>query len=363
VLALRSTTLSKVGGGTGDDQEHGDPFEDLVLDEGFVRGAHVVEPPARRRQPRQPRHWGHRFRNWWRGWGVLVIIVAAIAGAFAYSRWWRSSHRTSLTPAPTLPTTVPGPGSTTSTTIALVGRSYSPGDCVTWDQNNPGLWSTETRVVPCSSTHLVEIVGRAALTDMSSYPSEQQWAQIREERCAPEVAPYLGHGLDPFGKFGVGFLYPLPNAWAAGSREIWCGIAARPAAGTDLSLRQFQTFAGAVKGQDQTYLYGTGACLPMTPGPSVPCTGPHGVEVSGTADLHGQVQRPRTSSEWAAAVGPACDTAGRSYVGGTYPVGVRWGWLNIEESSWSAGRRIVECTVGVYDANNNLVVSPGPIRH
>jgi hypothetical protein len=42
---------------------------------------------------------------------------------------------------------------------------------------------------------------------------------------------------------------------------------------------------------------------------------------------------------------------------------VRAGWIPIADSSWSAGRRIVERTVGAYDANNNLVVSPGPLRH
>jgi hypothetical protein len=264
--------------------------------------------------------------------------------------------------ASTVPSTVPGPGSTTSTTISLVGRSYSPGDCVIWDQNNPGLWSAETRVVPCTSSHLVEMVGRAVLPDMT-YPSDQQWIQIIDDRCGPMATSYLGHGLDRFGRFSVDALQPRPEDWKLGDRDLWCGIGQHPPAGVFLPPQHFQPFTGAVKGQDQTYLLGTGACLALQPGEPVPCTGPHAFEVSGTVDLHGQVQRPKTPAEWQAAVGQACDTVGRSYFGGSLPAGVRSGEQEIAESSWGLGRRVVECTVGAYDANNNPVVSPGPLRH
>jgi hypothetical protein len=124
----------------------------------------------------------------------------------------------------------------------------------------------------------------------------------------------------------------------------------------------FQPFNGPAKGVDQTYLYGTGVCMSSGGAGSVPCSLTHAYEITGTVDLHGLVQLPATDAAWDAATGPGCTDVSRTYVGGTFPPGVRAGSLKIDPSSWASGRRIVECTVEAFDASGNSIPTTGTLH-
>ncbi len=313
-----------------------------------------------------------------RRWAPRVVVFGltfAVAGWSAVSGPLRTLMRPPAAAAPVPPpgTTVPpttaaSTGPTTSSTIAIASRSYHVGDCVRWDQGASPALERQTSVVPCSDTHLIEIIGGARIPagDLAPFPDEAQWDAYRQQLCAPMAQPYLGYPLDPAGRYGIASLQPLERAWRSGERQLWCGLGARWPDGRPASSTQvFYAFTGSVKGADQTYLFGTGTCLALTAdgrfGDSVPCTQPHGSEITGTTAVTAATF-PATDQAWAAAVGAACQQVTSRYVGGTLPAGVTASWLTVEESSWAAGRRVVECTAVRFGSSGHLEAASGSVR-
>jgi hypothetical protein len=295
-----------------------------------------------------------------------VAIVVALLGLAALG-WQQLPGSTGQLPAPSSPSTLPagtqaaaatpttvatpagqGAAATTSTTISLSLDVYRAGDCVTWDQS-AGLspYARPVSIVTCTSPHLVEIVGLQQITGFGSdYPGDTQLGAYTQSHCVPAAAQYLGYSLDPYGRFAANAIRPTPTGWLQGDRSMWCDLEMHGTASGPLP-----SFTGPVKGADQTWLFPVGTCLPPQGqgwvSESVPCTTAHVVEVTGNVDLTGKVsQLPTSETQWEATVGSACGRLAISYLGGSYPKGVESGWWDIEQSSWAAGRRVVQCVAG-----------------
>lgn len=392
---------TEAGAGGSTAPEPTDPFENLVLDEDFVRRAERSEPAARHRAPtRSPaagaelpsrrdrrraarsRANGGRFgsvRSWPKrhpgtSVGALIVILLVVSGIaghgpFAPGSGVLQAIGLASRPAHGVPArAVPGGGAltggdaSTSTTIGIAKRNFRPGDCVTWDQNaGPSVVST---VVPCTAPHLVEITHEEELTSYAPgapFPDELQWTRIFASACGPVATSYLGYALDPTGRFAPGGISPSDGSWAQGDRTLWCGIQVSVQQSPDQNPNDLNPFTGVVRGQDQGVVHAIGSCFgPGSPGlrgAMVPCTSPHVDEVTGSVSIAGQVgQLPPTAGAWSSLVGADCQKLAVGYHGGDLPPGVSAGWVPLTRSDWDAGVRTVECSIGWFDAGGNPVV-------
>ena len=278
------------------------------------------------------------------GWKALSAASLVALGFIAYN---------DMRPQVTHPAaSVRSPGSsavtvapTTSTTLSLASRSYRPGDCVTWDQT-PGVtgpWGRPTQVVPCSGPHLVEIASPAEQLDgfSAAWPGEAAIEAYAIAHCDAPVQAFLGYPLDPAGRFALGDIHPLDQAWADGDRTYYCVIQ-MPG-----PFDYLPSFSGEAKGADQEWLVAVGSCMATASRDPVPCSGPHQWEVTGDVTVPADVTAlPATDQAWQAAIGAQCSRVGLAYAGGAYPVGYETGWLGLTASNWAAGERTVQCTVG-----------------
>jgi hypothetical protein len=368
-------------GGGHIDSPSDDPFDSLVLDEEFVNQAARSEPPARHRAPvRAPisleaqRRKRRRVRvRRWLPWtwfsnhplalGVTIIVGLLVVGGLAGSGPLHSLHRvlqsssTSSQPSG-LPSTTTEPG--------IQPQALRSGDCLTWQQG--ATEGAPSALVPCSSPHLMEMTRKATLTQFSAsapFPDSATWIATADSVCGPIATAYLGYPLDPNGRFHTDWLTPGTGSWARGDRGLWCGI------GSYAPLDQgttgvFDAFTGVVRGQDQEWIYPTGTCFGLGTagqrGPVVLCGGAHAFEVTGLTTLPSSSTFPTSDSQWDSAVGSQCEQLATAYKGGSLPAGIQSGWLPLEQSSWNAGERKVQCTIGWYDGAGNLVTGTGTLK-
>lgn len=327
----------------------------------------VAEMIRRSRIERRRAHRLAALRRWAPKCTVIGLTLAVVAWSVVagplHAKVMGTSVATRQTSVPQ--TTTSGP--TTSSTIALADAVYRPGDCVRWDQDQPSARERLTTVVPCSSPHLIEIVGAVTVPGGASaaFPAEAEWTAFAPQLCGPLMQPYLGYALDPAGRFGTGEIHPSTEGWSLGQRKMWCGLTGRGPDGSVWTDQKFPTFAGAVKGRDQAYVRAAGTCLALTldghVGEPVACTEPHAVEITGVATLT-TADFPATDQAWSAAAGAPCEQAAVQFAGGRLPTGFRGGWLTFEAGSWAAGRRVVECTAARYDANGHIITGSGSVR-
>jgi len=365
-----------------------DPFDSLVLDESFVADATRTEAPAAHRAPTRPvlppepsRRRSKSLQRLRRDLvpilvAVAIVVVGLVVAAFdgvgplASESGFR--HALHLAPrhvatAPSAPTSTPA-SSTSTTDLDLADRTYRAGECITWNQSEGGQ-NLATPDVPCTRPHLMEMTDKEVLTSYGSdapYPGPAQWGQIDTAECGPPAERYLGYPLDPYGRFAASALEPTARGWGNGDRTLWCGIQLATPFGAPTS-NDLIPFTGPVRGQDQTPVYVTGTCLSLgssgTLGNPVPCTSVHSTELVGTVTITGVTSYPSSTDQWWAAVGAGCTRLATQYTGGSFPGGVRPGYLDFAPASWNAGRRTVECTVGWYDADGTLTTgSATPLR-
>ncbi len=300
----------------------------------------------------------------------MAVVVAAVIGVAAvrhvgpFASGGGSGPGTSAIGVPTahsLRTSAPS-GSTTSTTprVELSARKYSPGNCVTWDQELTGAVKP-TLVVPCTQDHLIEIVSKATIpTSVSQFPDGQGWINLAQILCAQPVTTYLGYALDPFGRFQISSINPTIESWKQGDRTLWCGIGLGGAIDAPTV-----PFTGTVRGQSQQLLNPVGTCLNFDPGNtnsgSVPCTESHAAEVVGNAILAALTQLPQGNA-LGDAVAAQCAPLAARYAGGSLPAGTRWGYLGLAQSSWNAGDRVVQCIIQTIDGTGNPTQSTGSLK-
>ncbi|MBC3194411.1 septum formation family protein [Pseudonocardia sp. C8] len=219
----------------------------------------------------------------------------------------------------------------------------TPGTCLTWNRAD----GADTAPVDCSQPHLFEQAGRVALADQPVFPPDAAWQDLVAERCTPVVTRYLNGKFDPNGKFRVGALKPTEQRWNEGDKGMRCGLQGASRSGAMLPI------TGKVAAQDQSAVHPPGTCLALdgrTVGDPTGCAGPHAVETVGVIDLG-----TRFKEEWPSVedqdgfLQPACTEAATRFAGNDRVIrekGLTVYWGNLEQESWNAGSRKVNCNVG-----------------
>ncbi len=293
---------------------------------------------------------------------VALGSAFAAAGAIGFAVVHKGS--TPAKPARAVPAgsvvTLRG-GVTTTTTPSLSVEQFTPGQCVTWDQTKAVSGTRQTSVVPCTRPHLIEIASDVIqITGFGpTYPGAAALDTYSNKVCPGPDDTFLGDVVDPDGRFAVGGLTPTSNSWATGDNTLWCDIQLTSTTTTSL----LTAFSGDVRGADQTLLAPVGSCQKAGPFIIVACTGPHTVQITGNVNLAEQVfTLPKNDAQWQSIMSQPCGQLARSFLGGAYPAGVRSGWYVIEPTSWDAGRRIAQCTVGQYTPGGTIVTITRSLR-
>jgi hypothetical protein len=196
---------------------------------------------------------------------------------------------------------------------------------------------------------------------VSKLPDSAKVIDLATILCAQPITSYLGYPLDPAGRFQVGDMSPTPESWDQGDRTLWCGIDL----GSPTEMPSV-LFTGAVRGQSQELLYPIGTCLSDLPGgvstSPVACTQPHSYEIAGNASLASLPQLPQGTVALANAVQSQCDAIAEQYAGGPLPAGVLWNFLDLAQTSWNAGDRVVQCTIGRVSSTFAPTASTGSLK-
>jgi len=248
-----------------------------------------------------------------------------------------------------------------TTTTAAAAASYHLGDCVRFDRPTPTPTSgAGPEVVDCDVPHLFQVSVQRTVADSPGrfYPTPETWERQIAVLCRPGAATLLGKAYDPYGAFALQAIRPTRAAWADGDRAIWCGLS-RPG-GWDWIYQDART-------ADQTPLYKIGGCFHRDPesstSPSVACTSPHELEVTGRVVYTDGEEAEATTPPAGRAVTPRCRLVTEQYLGGAVPAG--WVVIRgvIQPASWDAGRRVTHCMVAqLSDDGGDYRTVTGSIR-
>jgi hypothetical protein len=236
----------------------------------------------------------------------------------------------------------------------------TPGSCLTWSRAD----AADTKLVDCAKPHLFEQAGSVTLTDQVTLPDDQTMRQLVNDRCTPVVTGYMGGKLDPAGRYRVGALKPSQARWAAGDRELRCGLQSASRSGALYPL------TGKAVGGDQSNVQEPGTCLAIdgkTIGDPVDCSGQHAVETVGVVDL------AQKFPDAFPAVGdqdgflqPECARIAGEYAGSADVItqkGLTVYWDNITEDSWAAGSRKVNCNLAaLLPDRSGFAPVTGPVK-
>jgi len=217
-----------------------------------------------------------------------------------------------------------------------------PGICLNWTRAD----ATDVAVVDCGQAHLFEQAGTVSLADQTALPDERGFRQLVDQRCTPIVLSYLDGRFDPDGRYRVGALKPSPAKWAAGDRDLRCGLQSLSRSGA-----MFAT-TGTVATSDQAAVQIPGACLGIdgrTIGDPVPCGVPHAVEAVGIVDLSAKFpEKFPPVEEQDGFLQPECTRIAGEFAGDPNAIAAKKltvYWDNLGEESWKAGTRRVNCNV------------------
>ena len=98
------------------------------------------------------------------------------------------------------------------------------GDC--FDVPTAVTIVKEVQHHPCDEAHTGEVVG---LQDYPGgddpYPSESAMTTFSEDLCVRTFRTYTGRDALTDPELTVGYLYPIPDGWADGDREVTCYLA------------------------------------------------------------------------------------------------------------------------------------------
>ncbi len=239
-------------------------------------------------------------------------------------------------------------------TGAVAGKAFgtaAAGDCLTWSAAD----ASDLTKVDCADKHLFEVASEVDLSVFpgaefgpgSKFPSVLRFSQLRDEHCTPDVTEYLGAHYDPHGKFSIGLINPGEAGWAAGERTIRCGLQRSGTTGSVLAV------TGPVQGQDQSKVWDPGTCIGINqnvPSDPVDCSQAHAFEVVSVVDLGAKFPGgfPAVADQ-DGYLEETCTQAAAEYLGS--PDALRnktltLFWDNLDLSSWLAGSRKVNCSIG-----------------
>jgi Septum formation len=282
--------------------------------------------------------WIMRLRR--RGLPTGVAVVLVIAARVAFQTWLDS-------PVETRPNTggpdfsqITAPGDSADSGALLNDLVYHPGDCVDWDPDDPVL---HNEIVGCSEPHRFEVTGELDIGYLTSYPTEAEFESLGAQGCGDISDGYLGHSIDPYGRFAISWVFPFAEDWARGGRYLTCGLVPF----------ENSADAGVVTGRvaelDPSPHLAVGTCLAVAIQELdiVECSEPHLYEVAGQSEVLGRAEYP-TDDEWAMISAELCAPVVAEYTG--KPVTASPGEIDAvvlytPELAWSAGGRGFDCVV------------------
>jgi hypothetical protein len=369
-----------MAGVPGGDDPQDDPFAGSVLGADFIAGAPGYEAPARtcvavarygarqraghsesaRRPPRL-----HRAKLLWSSAVPLAVGLVVFVGAGC----------SLFGPADRPPAdSAPGPSATSTEPPTLNNQRFTRGHCYTWDQH---LENTTADDVDCGKPHLFEAVDKTNIAadypHDSEFPTEAQWDKIADHYCLPIIGDFLGHPLDPYGRFGPALIQPVRLGWKEGDRALVCGMGATSVTAAEATAQaadpnRFVAFTGKVEGAEQALVYPLGTCLEMTEtevkGP-VACDAPHQAEATGAATLPDTADgKPPSDDTIGIQAEPKCTSVAKQFLGRSVRQadGEQVSWLLIAPESWQAGTRKLTCTIQFVDAEGRLATRDHDLR-
>ena len=253
----------------------------------------------------------------------------------------------------------------TSTAADEAAKAFdSPGGtCLDWPAENPRAM----RPLDCTLPHVFAVTGNVEIS--ADYgpdtppPDEKRWQEIAGEKCTSGVAAYLGGKLDPFGKYAVSVLKPTDEQWRSGDRKLRCGLHRVTTLGTRLRTK------GSAHGQDQSNVYDAGSCFALKDkmtGDPIECGTAHAVEIVGNVDLSTAFPAEFPSADaQKTKLAELCGQAVGSYTGGLDLASKKLTltWDALQEQSWAAGSRKVDCKVGsLLEDGTGLAPVTGSVR-
>jgi hypothetical protein len=285
---------------------------------------------------------------------VVVAVLIVTAGAALVVVRTRSMNDDAAAPVTTAPRPSTTLMATTGTTEQGVDYTrFHAGDCLMWDQHDDTSVTLAVSVLPCEQPHLIEMVSAHRVPErVTAYPDA--WGPIFDEVCRADIEAYLHAPLDPGGRLVENGLKPTHSGWNSGDRQLLCGMGRAPT-----TIEQFAdtrpgdlvAATGSSTGQTQDLLYEVGTCIRRDPYAAVECTAPHDWEVVATITLGDQptVPAPDDGAGWAALTGGRCDRAAATYLGHALGPELWAGSMPVEQPSWAAGRRSVQCSLSRRD--------------
>ncbi|MGQ0573711.1 MAG: septum formation family protein [Pseudonocardia sp.] len=267
--------------------------------------------------------------------GVLVGAVAMLGAA--------TLDRFADTTVPVLGSFAALPeGAGAREIVEVPAPPADPGTCLNWTRGD----AADAAVVDCAQPHLFEQAGSVSLADQTALPDDRGFRQLVAERCQPVAVAYLGGKFDPDGRFRVGALKPSPAKWAAGDRDLRCGLQSSSRSGA-----MFAT-TGTVAASDQAAVQEPGSCLGIdgrTIGDPVSCAQPHAVETVGIVDLAAKFPDAFPAvAEQDAYLQPECTRIAGEFAGDPAAISAKKltvYWDNLGEESWNVGTRRVNCNL------------------
>ncbi|WP_230205146.1 septum formation family protein [Parafrankia elaeagni] len=260
-----------------------------------------------------------------------------------------------------------GPSRTASPSTGAVvefpQEDYQPGRCYSWRQH---VDSTSTQVVPCAGVHYFEAVGDTDIRPddvrAGAYPTPEQWDALTQQYCLPMIEKFLGHPLDPAGRFSAGLIRPQEPGWDIGQRAITCGITAGM---IEFDPPAFRPFEGSARGADQAVIHTAGTCFRQTDEGrlvEVPCDTPHHTQSMGAVSAPETPDGSVPSDAWLDEVlGTQCADLVEPYlkIGRFGDALVEPQWNPIAPESWRAGSRRTTCFIGFADKTGSPMAVNG----
>jgi hypothetical protein len=256
-------------------------------------------------------------------------------------------------------------GSTSSAADEAAAAFDSPsGTCLDWPADNPRAM----RRLDCAQPHVFEVTSNVEISQdygpSTPPPDEKRWQAIANEKCTEGVAAYLGGKLDPAGKYSVSALKPTDDQWRSGDRKLRCGVHRVTTLGTRLL-----TTDSAHKA-DQSNIFPPGTCFALTDnkaiGDPIDCAKPHAIEVVGNADLSAAFTADFPSPEaQGKKLAELCAQIVATYSGGVDLAAKKLtlSWDPLQDPSWAAGSRKVDCRVGApLPDNSGLAPVTGTVK-
>lgn len=292
---------------------------------------------------------------------ITVVCIAALCGGVSVAGYSIMAPRGSSALKPAAPDTVP------STEVSFTDAEK--GDCVNWVPGADGV-NTGFSKVDCVQPHRFEVASRE---NLETYPTSEfgpdaarpdlpRQEQLTAELCNGPTLTYLEGRWDPEGQYTISPILPPKSSWERGDRTMLCGIMAP---GADGRAREV---VGVAAQQDQSRAFKPDTCVRVSGDltSEVPCSEPHAWQVTQMVNL-GELfpQGWPTVDQQNEKLNEVCTGAARNYLGGDdglYYSTLTPFWNTIQQQSWAAGSRTVNCALTYGRQGGGFAELVGDVR-